>query len=66
MSLERVDELLREFGSDVMLLIGGNLLAAAPSGGASVQARAAAFVRRVHETRVPAAPGQDAPEAPRR
>ena len=53
MSVERVDEMLHEYGSDVMLLIGGNLLAGPSSTGESVQARAAAFVRRVHAAAVP-------------
>jgi ribulose-bisphosphate carboxylase large chain len=51
MSVERVDGMLREFGSDVMLLIGGHLLAGArgeAAGGDSVRTRAESFVRRVH------------------
>jgi len=47
MSIERVDEMIQEFGTDVMLLIGGNLLAAAGTTGDSVLARATAFVERV-------------------
>jgi ribulose-bisphosphate carboxylase large chain len=48
MGTERVDEMVREFGNDVMLLIGGHLLAGAVTPGDSVRARAAAFVERVH------------------
>jgi len=48
MSIERVDEMIREFGTDVMLLIGGHLLAGATASGDSVLARASAFVERVH------------------
>jgi len=48
MSVDRVGEMLGEFGSDVMLLIGGNLLAGPSAGGGSVRARAEAFVARVH------------------
>jgi ribulose-bisphosphate carboxylase large chain len=47
MSVERVEEMLREFGTDVMLLIGGNLLMATAVQGDSVADRARAFVRRV-------------------
>jgi ribulose-bisphosphate carboxylase large chain len=47
MSTERVDEMIEEFGTDVMLLIGGHLLAGATAAGDSVQARATAFVERV-------------------
>ena len=47
MSIERVDEMIQEFGTDVMLLIGGHLLAG--TAGESVLARACAFVERVHQ-----------------
>ncbi len=47
MGTERVDEMVRQFGNDVMLLIGGHLLAGATTPGDSVLARAAAFVDRV-------------------
>ena len=47
MGTERVGEMIREFGSDVMLLIGGQLLAGAVTPGDSVLARATAFVERV-------------------
>jgi ribulose-bisphosphate carboxylase large chain len=47
MRIERIDEMIREFGTDVMLLIGGDLLAAAGTGGDSVLARATTFVERV-------------------
>jgi ribulose-bisphosphate carboxylase large chain len=47
MRIERIDEMIQEFGSDVMLLIGGNLLAAAGTAGDSVLARATTFVGRV-------------------
>lgn len=47
MGTERVDEMIEEFGTDVMLLIGGHLLAGATASGDSVRARAAAFVERV-------------------
>jgi len=50
MRTERVDEMIEEFGADVMLLIGGHLLAGAAVAGDSVLARAAAFVERVHRT----------------
>ena len=43
MSVERVDEMLAEFGSEAMLLIGGNLLEA----GDAMPARAREFVARV-------------------
>ncbi|GAA4409729.1 RuBisCO large subunit C-terminal-like domain-containing protein [Quisquiliibacterium transsilvanicum] len=43
MSVARVEEMLDEFGADVMLLIGGNLLEA----GAAMPARAREFVERV-------------------
>ena len=43
MTLERVPEMLDFYGPDVMLLIGGNLLAA----GAHLTAETAAFTRRV-------------------
>jgi hypothetical protein len=39
--------MLGEFGSDVMLLIGGNLLLGSTVPGDSVAARAASFVQRV-------------------
>jgi ribulose-bisphosphate carboxylase large chain len=48
MRTDRVDEMIDEFGTDVMLLIGGHLLAGATTPGDSVLARAAAFVERVH------------------
>jgi ribulose-bisphosphate carboxylase large chain len=48
MGTDRVDEMIQEFGSDVMLLIGGHLLAGATTPGDSVLARATAFVERVH------------------
>jgi ribulose-bisphosphate carboxylase large chain len=48
MRTERVDEMVDEFGLDVMLLIGGHLLAGATARGDSVLARAAAFVEKVH------------------
>ena len=44
MSIERVDEMLAFYGRDVILLIGGALLAA----GAALPARAREFVTRVH------------------
>jgi ribulose-bisphosphate carboxylase large chain len=47
MGTDRVDEMIREFGNDVMLLIGGQLLAGATAPGDSVLARATAFVDRV-------------------
>jgi len=47
MSVERVEEMVREFGTDVMLLIGGNLLMATATQGETVADRARAFVRRV-------------------
>lgn len=43
MSIERIDEILDDFGADTMLLIGGDLLAA----GDAMAARAAAFAARV-------------------
>ena len=49
MATERVDEMIRQFGNDVMLLIGGHLLAGAVTPGDSVLARAAAFVERVRQ-----------------
>ncbi len=48
MRTERVDEMIEEFGTDVMLLIGGHLLAGATAPGDSALARAAAFVEGVH------------------
>ena len=48
MGTGRVDEMIEEFGSDVMLLIGGHLLAGATTAGDSILARATAFVERVH------------------
>jgi ribulose-bisphosphate carboxylase large chain len=48
MGTERVGEMIGEFGNDVMLLIGGHLLAGATTPGDSVLARATAFVKRVH------------------
>ena len=48
MRTERVGEMIEEFGTDVMLLIGGHLLAGATAAGDSVLARAKAFVDRVH------------------
>ncbi|HEX4598436.1 MAG TPA: RuBisCO large subunit C-terminal-like domain-containing protein [Burkholderiaceae bacterium] len=48
MRTERVGEMIEEFGTDVMLLIGGHLLAGAATAGDSVLARATAFVRQVH------------------
>jgi ribulose-bisphosphate carboxylase large chain len=48
MRTDRVGEMIEEFGNDVMLLIGGHLLAGATTPGDSVLARAAAFVERVH------------------
>lgn len=47
MSVARVDEMLEEFGRDVMLLIGGNLLEA----GDAMPQRAREFVERVRESR---------------
>jgi ribulose-bisphosphate carboxylase large chain len=47
MRIERIDEMIQEFGTDVMLLIGGSLLAAAGTAGDSVLARATTFVGRV-------------------
>lgn len=47
MSSDRVDEMVREFGREVMLLIGGHLLAGAVTPGDSILARAGAFVQRV-------------------
>lgn len=44
MHVDRVEEMLAEFGTDVMLLIGGNLLEA----GDAMPQRARAFVERVH------------------
>jgi hypothetical protein len=41
--------MIRQFGNDVMLLIGGHLLAGAVTPGDSVLARAAAFVERVRQ-----------------
>jgi ribulose-bisphosphate carboxylase large chain len=58
MRTDRVDEMIEEFGTDVMLLIGGHLLAGATTPGDSVLARAKAFVERVHAAaalRAPAA-----------
>jgi ribulose-bisphosphate carboxylase large chain len=55
MSVERVDEMLGEFGADVMLLIGGNLLEA----GDAMPQRARDFVARVR------AAGDAAPRARR-
>jgi ribulose-bisphosphate carboxylase large chain len=55
MSVERVDEMLQEFGTDVMLLIGGNLLA---GGHGAMRSRAESFVRRVQAAAAAApAPG---------
>jgi ribulose-bisphosphate carboxylase large chain len=51
MRTERVNEMIDEFGTDVMLLIGGHLLAGATSPGDSVLARAKAFVEQVRATR---------------
>jgi ribulose-bisphosphate carboxylase large chain len=48
MRTQRVGEMIEEFGTDVMLLIGGHLLAGATAEGDSVLARAAAFVAQVH------------------
>jgi hypothetical protein len=48
MGTGRVDEMIEEFGTDVMLLIGGHLLAGATTAGDSILARATAFVERVH------------------
>lgn len=48
MRTEGVDDMIEEFGTDVMLLIGGHLLAGATTPGDSVLARAKAFVERVH------------------
>ena len=45
MSVDRVDDMLAEFGTDTMLLIGGNLLEA----GAALPERARAFVARVRD-----------------
>jgi len=45
MRVERVDEMLAEFGPDTLLLIGGNLLEA----GDAMPERAREFVARVHE-----------------
>lgn len=53
MSVERVDEMLQVFGTDVMLLIGGNLLLGSTVPGDSVAARARAFVRKVAREAVP-------------
>jgi ribulose-bisphosphate carboxylase large chain len=53
MRTERVGEMIEEFGTDVMLLIGGHLLAGAATTGDSVLARATAFVRQVHATPPP-------------
>jgi ribulose-bisphosphate carboxylase large chain len=61
MRTERVDEMIEEFGTDVMLLIGGHLLAGATTPGDSVLARAKAFVDRVHA----AAASSGAPQAGR-
>lgn len=47
MGTERVEEMIGEFGTDAMLLIGGYLLAGATTPGDSVLARATAFVERV-------------------
>ncbi len=51
MSVERVDEMLRHYGDDTLLLIGGNLLAA----GDALPQRAAAFAARVARAAEPAA-----------
>jgi hypothetical protein len=64
MSIERVDEMIQEFGTDVMLLIGGNLLAAAGTTGDSVLARATAFVERVRRAATPLHPDRPACAAP--
>ncbi len=47
MSIDRVDEMVDEFGVEVMLLIGGNLLAGAGPDPDSIGTRARAFVARV-------------------
>jgi ribulose-bisphosphate carboxylase large chain len=52
MSVERVDEMLDDYGPDTMLLIGGNLLAA----GDEMPARAAEFAARVARAFVPHEP----------
>jgi hypothetical protein len=57
MRIERVDEMIQQFGTDVMLLIGGDLLSGAGTAGDSVLARATAFVERVHRAAAPS-PGQ--------
>ena len=49
MSVARVEEMIEEFGSDVMLLIGGNLLEA----GDALPQRAREFVERVSRTAGP-------------
>jgi len=64
MSIERVDEMIREFGTDVMLLIGGNLLSAVCAAGDSVLARATAFVERVRRAGSLAQANQPACTAP--
>lgn len=56
MRTERVGEMIEEFGTDVMLLIGGHLLAGATTAGDSVLARATGFVERVHAASVPSGP----------
>ena len=45
MTVERVPEMLADYGRDVMLLIGGGLLTA----GAELPARARAFVEAVRQ-----------------
>ena len=45
MSVDRVDEMVADYGLDVMLLIGGNLLIA----GEALPLRAQEFVARVRE-----------------
>ena len=53
MRTERVNEMIEEFGTDVMLLIGGHLLAGATAAGDSVLARATSFVKQVHSAPAP-------------
>ncbi len=53
MRIERVDEMIHQFGTDVMLLIGGDLLSGAATAGDSVLQRATAFVERVRRAAAP-------------
>jgi ribulose-bisphosphate carboxylase large chain len=61
MTIERVDEMVREFGNDTMLLIGGNLLQA----GDALAERTRAFVARVAQAarHASAGPATDAAAA---